>query len=347
MSQAGAVTQPESLGGVVHDYSKWVRYGMIFGGLYWYTEGGVLTWALYGTVFFLGMLYFQQNTLLYAANHPQIPRRPNDIPAQFKMSSPAQHDLRFEDVYIKCPDGEIIHSWLILQATDEAAKNAPTVMYFHGNAGNIGMRLPMYKDLVELCKCNVMAVEYRGYGNSGGIPSEKGLRMDAESALKYLRKSTLIDPSKIFLFGRSLGGAVAAYLAAKYPGDDLFCGLILENTFVSIGELALKLFPLLKIFQFLLPLMLKNKWDSKVEMAKVRCPVLFLSGLKDKMIPSAHMQALYDAATDAPKRIFKVFPNGGHNDTPIVHKNEYNNALVSFLRGGPVSKNTDGVTEME
>ena len=328
-----AVAAPEALGGVVYDYAKWVRYGMIFGALYWWTEGGILTYILYGTVFFLGMLYMQQTTLLYAANHPQIPRRPDQIPSQYKMSSPAQYNLRFEDVYIKCPDGEVIHSWLILQP-GEASKSAATVVYFHGNAGNIGMRLPLYNDMCDRCKVNVMAVEYRGYGNSSGKPSEEGLQMDADAALSWLlTECDKVDRSKIFLFGRSLGGAVATWLASKHADRGLFKGLILENTFSSIGELALKLFPLLKLFRFLLPVLLKNKWDSEVEMRKVKAPVLFVAGMKDAMIPNAHMRALYDASgANSAKRIFKEFPEGGHNDTPIKHKEEYNKVLVDFLK---------------
>ena len=324
---------PEALGGVTHDYAKWVRYGMIFGALYWWTEGGVITYILYGTVFFLGMLYMQQTTLLYAANHPQIPRRPDQIPPQYKMSSPAQYNLRFEDVYIKCPDGEVIHSWLILQP-GEASKSAPTVMYFHGNAGNIGMRLPLYNDMCNRCKVNVMAVEYRGYGNSSGIPSEEGLRMDADAALNWLMtECESVNRKRIFLFGRSLGGAVATWLASKHASSPVFKGLILENTFSSIGELALKLFPLLKMFRFLLPVLLKNKWDSEQQIRSVTVPVLFLAGLKDAMIPISHMRALYNASSEnSPSRIFKEFPEGGHNDTPIKHKEEYNQVLEEFLK---------------
>ena len=220
------------------------------------------------------MLYLQQDSLLYARKHPQIPRTPQDIPSQFKMSSPAQYDLRFQDCSIRCPDGVIIQAWLILQPEGEA-EQAPTMIYFHGNAGNIGMRLPQMSDLCKLCKVNIMAVEYRGYGNSTGEPTEVGLQMDAKASLDYLllQKKSVIDTDQIYLFGRSLGGAVATWLASE--SADKLKGLIIENTFASISMLALKLFPLLRLFQFLLPLMLRHKWDTVAAIRKFECPFYF------------------------------------------------------------------------
>ena len=327
---ATAVASPESLGGVYTNYSKWVRYGMIFGGLYWWTDGGVLNWIFYGVLFFLGMLYLQQDSLLYARKHPQIPRTPQDIPSQFKMSSPAQYDLRFQDCSIRCPDGVIIQAWLILQPEGEAER-APTMIYFHGNAGNIGMRLPQMSDLCKLCKVNIMAVEYRGYGNSTGEPTEVGLQMDAKASLDYLllQKKSVIDTEQIYLFGRSLGGAVATWLASE--SADKLKGLIIENTFASISMLALKLFPLLRLFQFLLPLMLRHKWDTVAAIRKVRMPILFLCGMKDLMIPVEHMKSLYDASENSVSKTFIEFPEGGHNDTPIKCRDKYNEAIQLFL----------------
>ena len=325
------VATPESLGGLYTDYNKWIRYGMIFGGLYWWTDGGILNWIFYGVLFFLGMLYLQQDSLLYARKHPQIPRTPQQIPAQFKMSSPAQYDLRFQDLKIECPDGVMIHAWLIFQP-EENSDSVPTMIYFHGNAGNIGMRLPQMSDLCKICKVNVMAVEYRGYGNSTGEPSEAGLQMDAKAALEYLLKNCndVIDTKQIYLFGRSLGGAVATWLAAEYPNK--LKGLILENTFASISKLAIKLFPLLRVFQFLLPFMLRHNWNSEIAIKKVTIPVLFLCGMKDLMIPSEHMKALYVASENSHKKFFVEFADGGHNDTPIRCKDKYNEEIQKFLQ---------------
>ena len=205
---ATAVASPESLGGVYTNYSKWVRYGMIFGGLYWWTDGGVLLIGSFTEFSFSwGCSTCSKTHSLYARKHPQIPRTPQDIPSQFKMSSPAQYDLRFQDCSIRCPDGVIIQAWLILQPEGEAER-APTMIYFHGNAGNIGMRLPQMSDLCKLCKVNIMAVEYRGYGNSTGEPTEVGLQMDAKASLDYLllQKKSVIDTEQIYLFGRSLAG---------------------------------------------------------------------------------------------------------------------------------------------
>ena len=329
-ANAATVATPESLGGLYTDYNKWIRYGMIFGGLYWWTDGGILNWVFYGILFFLGMLYLQQDSLLYARKHPQIPRTPQQIPEKFKMSSPKQYDLRFQDCAIECADGVIIHAWLILQPEEESTK-VPTVVYFHGNAGNIGMRLPQMNDLCKICNVNVMAVEYRGYGNSTGEPSEAGLQMDAKGALEHLlvKSKNVIDTGQIYVFGRSLGGAVGTWLASQYP--DKLKGLILENTFASISKLAIKLFPLLRVFQFLLPLMLRHNWDTENAIRNVSIPILFLCGMKDLMIPSAHMKSLYVASEKSPIKTFIEFAEGGHNDTPIKCKDKYNEEIQKFL----------------
>lgn len=108
---------------------------------------------------------------------------------------------------------------------------------FHGNAGNIGHRVPIAKVLEENLGCNVFMLEYRGYGLSTGTPDENGINIDAQTALDYIRKQKETEGGKIIVYGQSLGGAVAIQLVAKNQEDDDIAAMILENTFTSIREM--------------------------------------------------------------------------------------------------------------
>eukprot|EP01125_Pyxidicula_operculata_P005506 TRINITY_DN1951_c0_g1_i2.p1 TRINITY_DN1951_c0_g1~~TRINITY_DN1951_c0_g1_i2.p1 ORF type:complete len:184 (-),score=28.81 TRINITY_DN1951_c0_g1_i2:55-606(-) len=159
--------------------------------------------------------------------------------------------------------------------------------------------------------CNVYIVEYRGYGKSTGQPSEHGLKIDSETALNYLLNRQDISRSKIIIFGRSLGGAVAISLASK--NQDKIKALIVENTFISIGGMADVMFPVLGYFKFLI----NNKWDSINTIKNItQIPVLFISGEQDEMVPMWMMQALYNQCGSVKKRLHS-YPNGKHMDTWI------------------------------
>lgn len=108
---------------------------------------------------------------------------------------------------------------------------------FHGNAGNIGHRVPIAKVLEETLGCNVMLLEYRGYGLSSGTPDENGLKIDAQTGLDYVRERPGLKDTKIIIHGQSLGGAVAINLVANNQDRGDIAGLILENTFLSIRKL--------------------------------------------------------------------------------------------------------------
>ena len=232
-----------------------------------------------GYVVFIAVfsLWWMQGSLLYMPSFGRgEPKTVQSNPRSFR--SPAEYAMRFEEVWLRARDGVLLHSWLVLQPEGSSA-TAPTLVFFHGNAGNIGYRLPNLKALYHQTRCNVFMVEYRGYGNSEGEPSQEGLIMDAEAAIEYLRhgraSSTVaggggagaearnvpdIDLSRIHLFGRSLGGAVALHLAAAdadahrsarraaasrgslLPGvAPPLAGVIVENTFLTLTEMVLVL----------------------------------------------------------------------------------------------------------
>lgn len=108
---------------------------------------------------------------------------------------------------------------------------------FHGNAGNIGYRLPIAKVLVNELRCNVLMLQYRGYGLSSGNPSEKGINIDAQAALDYIRDRRELRGTRLVLYGQSLGGAVCVNLAAKNKRRGDIAGVILENTFTSMRKM--------------------------------------------------------------------------------------------------------------
>jgi len=272
------------------------------------------------------LLYFKQESMLYFPEIGGIPRRPRDNPENYR--SPAEHRIHFEDVKIPCSDGVSIHAWLMLRT--EAKNPLPTFVYFHGNAGNIGLRLPNAMEMMRYLNVNVLLVEYRGYGDSDSAsPNEAGLKLDGQAALEFARKHPKLDPSKIFLFGRSLGGAVAFSLAQYAQQKQIpVAGVIVENTFTSIPDMVDHLMPFVAPLKGLI---LKMKWDSSVIVPNLQCPVLFLAGAADQLVPHGHMLQLYKSTSQSKLNKMHVVPNGTHNDTSQHGGREYWLAIRAFL----------------
>jgi abhydrolase domain-containing protein 13 len=182
---------------------------------------------------------------------------------------------------IPTPDGECLNAFLIRPSNKQFEQNV-TILMFHGNAGNIGYRLPIAKILSEDIGCHVLMLQYRGYGLSTGNPNEKGLAIDAQTGLDYIRQRAELRNTKIVIYGQSLGGAVGVGLAAKNQKDGDIAGMILENTFTSIRKLIPSAFPPAR---FLAPLC-HQVWPTEDILPKVEdMPILFLSGLQDEIVP--------------------------------------------------------------
>ena len=141
-----------------------------------------------------------------------------------------------EELMIPTPDNESLSAFLIRPANKSQARNV-TVLMFHGNAGNIGYRLPIARVLEEHSGCTVLMLQYRGYGLSTGSPNEKGLNIDAQTGLDYIRQRAELKDTRIVVYGQSLGGAVGINLVAKNQDQGDIASLILENTFLSIRKL--------------------------------------------------------------------------------------------------------------
>eukprot|EP00899_Mesostigma_viride_P015475 jgi/Mesvir1/23929/Mv10704-RA.1 len=205
----------------------------------------------------------------------------------------------------------------------------PTLLFLQENAGNISHRLIPIQYLMDRLECNVFMLSYRGYGESEGTPSEKGLRADAQAALDHLLTREDIDPKTVFAFGRSLGGAVAAQLVHDNPGK--LRGLILENTFTSIIDMVGKMFPFLrhvvgagKPLNFLV----RSKWHTLGIIGDIQEPVLLLSGSLDEMVPPHHMKELHRAASNAK---LVEFEQGMHMDTWLKGGKRYWQEMDDFI----------------
>lgn len=175
------------------------------------------------------LLYFKQNELIYPRAIPPDARTNVPRPSQVGLTN-------FEDLLIPTPDGESLSCFLIKPSNRNFARNV-TILMFHGNAGNIGHRVPIAKILAEELGCNVLMLQYRGYGLSTGTPNEKGITIDAQTGLDYIRQRPDLGDSKIVIYGQSLGGAVGIGLAANNHQSGDIAGIILENTFTSIRKM--------------------------------------------------------------------------------------------------------------
>ncbi|CAD7931212.1 unnamed protein product [Amoebophrya sp. A25] len=291
-------------------------------------------------VLLVGQLIINQEKIVYVPEPMPGMIRPEDNPEGFR--SPGEHALKYEDVYMKTTDGITIHAWWMPAGASgaTAARNAPTILFCHANAGNIGMRLPNFADLVRKTGCNVLAFDYRGFGKSEGSPTEAGLIQDGLVCLKTLREK--FDIAETFLFGRSLGGAVAVGLVkcveefapeqrAQYPKIK---GVMLENTFTSISDLADKIFPFLSYLGWVKAKFLRIKWDTESKIQTLSktsgTKFLFLVGEKDELVPPAHSKRLHEKCPCTSKIV--TFKDGMHNDTYHKGGKEYQQVVQDFVR---------------
>jgi hypothetical protein len=166
--------------------------------------------------------------LIYPRSFPPDARTNVPRPSEFGLSD-------YEELFIPTPDGESLSAFFI-RANKHNARNV-TILMFHGNAGNIGYRLPIAKVLSQDLRCNVLMLQYRGYGLSSGNPNEKGLMIDAQTGLEYIRQRSELRGTRIVLYGQSLGGAVSIGLASRNFKKGDISGLLLENTFTSMRKL--------------------------------------------------------------------------------------------------------------
>jgi len=229
---------------------------------------------------------------------------------------PADLGLEAEDVLLRPEPGIELHAWFFPHREPLA-----TILFCHGNAGNISHRLDNVARLLR-AGFQVLLFDYRGYGHSSGQPSEAGLYRDAANAWAHLGQRPDTGDAPRIIFGRSLGGAVAVELAMRAQADTVPPdGLILESTFTSAHSMARLAFP------FPLP-PLPIKYDSLSKIGRLKTPLLVIHGQQDELIPIAEGRALFEAAPEP--KMWVPIPGAGHNDTYLVAGEAYFRQLAAF-----------------
>ncbi len=221
--------------------------------------------------------------------------------------TPADLGIPFDDVYFDTDDGYTLNGWFIpassADATSSAANADITLLWFHGNAGNIGHRVDDLALFHHLQGVNVFIFDYRGYGNSQGKPSERGVYQDSRAALAHLAGREDVDPDRIVYYGRSLGAAVAVELALHHRPD----GMVLYSPFTSLNDMGAALYTFSPV-----RLLAGNRLDSLSRIRQYHGPLLVIHGEADEIIPIEQGRALYDAAPGP--TYFYQLPWAYHND---------------------------------
>ncbi len=236
------------------------------------------------------------------------------IPYRDLELTPTDLGLRFEEVELRTEDDLRLHGWF-LPVPDAAL----AVLVCHGNAGNISHRLDRTLLLQSKLKLSVFLFDYRGYGKSEGSPDEEGTYADGRAAYQYLLDRGFA-PSRIVLFGESLGAAVAVQLAQEKQA----AALVLESPFTSIPDMAAAVYPFLPFGR-----LVSTRYDNLEKISSIQMPLLILHGTRDRTIPFEQGERLFQAASE-PKR-FKAIPGAGHNDTFLIGGDDYWKAWAELI----------------
>ncbi|MFC2123106.1 alpha/beta hydrolase [Bacteroidota bacterium] len=249
---------------------------------------------------FAAFLFFFQSGYVY-------------YPQPILSDDPSSIGLSFEDVFFETTDGLKLSGWFVPSAADRGV-----ILFCHGNAGNISHRLESIQIFNQL-GLDVFIFDYRGYGQSEGRTSESGTYLDVGAAWQHLVRERQIKPNRIVIFGRSLGGAVAAWQACNHtPG-----ALILESAFTSVPDIAAKLYPYLPV-----RLLSRFKYNTVEYLDQVDCPVLIIHSREDEIMPFGHGQQLFERAS-GPKELLEI--SGTHNEGFITSGEHYKEGLDSFI----------------
>ncbi len=228
-------------------------------------------------------------------------------------ATPRVAGLDYEDVTLHTEDGVTLHGWWV-----PARDMRGAVLILHGNAGNISHRLGYLMMFYRLGYASLL-IDYRGYGNSSGSPSEEGTYRDSEAAWQHLIEVRKLKPRDIVFVGESLGGGVATWLAAKYTPR----ALVLASTFTSVPDLGAQVYPWLPV-----RLLARFDYNNLERIPQITAPVLIAHSRDDDIIPFTHGEALFAAARE-PKQFLEM--RGGHNDGFIFLREEWVRAVGAFL----------------
>jgi len=235
-------------------------------------------------------------------------------PVSGLTATPDARGLPYQDVTLTTADGVAVHGWFLPAPDGSRGRH---VLFLHGNAGNLSHRLYTL-DVLHRLGHPVLIIDYRGYGRSGGRPSEDGLHADGLAAWRHLTDERGVAREDIVLYGRSLGGAVAARLAAAVdPG-----ALVLESTFPSLRELAAQHYPYAPAGW-----LLAYAFDTAAHLDSLRCPLLIAHSRDDEIVPWALASRL---VAGAPPHTF-VSLSGSHNRAFRASAANYHGRLHAFM----------------
>jgi len=239
-------------------------------------------------------VYFYQRNLLY---HPSENNYQNDT-IQFNH----------QEIFIKVNDEIKLKSWII----NKDLKNFKTLVFFHGNAGDLSNRIYKLNELDKL-NINILLISWRGFSGNEGYPTEKNLYEDAEAAIKWLNKKK-VSNSQIILYGESLGTGVAVEIASK----NNFNSIILESPFTSIENSAKIYYPYLPV-----SFLLKDRYDSISKIKKINSPILIMHGRKDDIVPFFMGKKLFEKANSPKDSYFTDIDD---------HMMEFNSQLLNKIK---------------
>ena len=266
---------------------------------WWHIRWGIFRYlAVLYLLICVALMIIEENLIFFPAAHPAGNWKP-----------PA---LAFEDAWFEAADGTKLHGWYLPHESPRAH-----VLFAPGNAGNLTYRTDRLRHLHGTLQTAVLIFDYRGYGKSQGKPDEPGILSDARAARHWLAERAKIDEKAIVLIGESLGGGVMVDLASR----DGARGLVLENTFTSLPDVAAYHYP-----AFPVKLLMKNRLASIEKIKNYHGPLLVCHGAADQTVPYELGRRLFDAAND-PKEFVKMAGHD-HND-PLP--DEYYQALDAFV----------------
>ena len=239
------------------------------------------------------------------------------FPIRELEATPEEYQLNYADIFFPAADGIRLHGWFVPSSNP---KVNTTLLWFHGNAGNISHRLENLALLHRFLDISIFIFDYREFGLSAGHISKAGTYLDARGAWSYLVEERGIAPGDILLFGRSLGTALAVDLASV---EDCL-GVVLEAAFTSSQDMLRRYF-----FGTIPAELTQSSYDNLGKIHLIRAPLLFIHGEYDEAIPLAMAQRLYESAR-APKD-FHVVVGSGHNDTYVLGGSGYFQQWRAFL----------------
>jgi len=255
-----------------------------------------------GYLLILALVYFRQPQMLY------LP----DMPNRALEATPTQLGLEYQNISLVTDDGIRIHGWHTNHPNPRAH-----MVFFHGNAGNISHRLDSI-NLFHKLGLEVVIIDYRGYGQSEGSPSEAGTYLDAKAAWDYLMRIG-VPGNRVIIFGRSLGGAIAAHLASNQSAG----GLIIESAFASVPEVGAIHYPWLPV-----KLLSRYEYATANYAAKAKMPKLIIHSRNDEIAPIEQGKKIFELASK-PKAFVEL--GGSHNEAIYISREDYMRGLEQYL----------------